>query len=77
MSNLELVLYTVVAMTLIFCVIVLCAIKRYGRPIRKYDGFLDVSANDTSQIHRLDITTDPENLKDQKRVVFKVRKVLD
>lgn len=41
----------------------------------KYDGTLSVSESDTSQIHQLEITTDPEQLKDQDKVIFKVRKI--
>ena len=42
---------------------------------KKYDGHLDVSATDTSQIHQLEITTTPEQLADQDSVRFKVRKI--
>lgn len=41
----------------------------------RYDGTLSVSESDTSQIHQLEITTDPEQLKDQDKVIFKVRKI--
>jgi hypothetical protein len=41
----------------------------------RYDGTLSVSEEDTSQIHQLEITTDPEQLADQDKVVFKVVKI--
>lgn len=41
----------------------------------RYDGTLLVSEKDTSQIHQLEITTDPEQLKDQDKVIFRVRKI--
>lgn len=44
-------------------------------PKQKYDGTLSVSETDSSQIHQLEINTDPEELKEQDSVVFKVRKV--
>lgn len=42
---------------------------------KKYDGYLDVSEQDTSQIHQLEIMTAPEKLKTQSEVTFKVRKI--
>lgn len=42
---------------------------------KKYDGYLDVSQNDTSKIHQLEIITPPEHLETQPSVTFKVRKI--
>lgn len=39
------------------------------------DGYLDVSAQDTSQIHQLEILTEPDMLRTQDRVILKVRKI--
>lgn len=50
---------------------------RANRRLRKYDGYLDVSEQDASQIHQLEIVTPPEKLKDMDVIVFKVRKVVE
>lgn len=41
----------------------------------RYDGTLEISEQDSSKIHTLEITTDPEQLKDKDRILFKVRRV--
>lgn len=42
---------------------------------KRYDGYLDVSEQNTSQIHQLEITTEPEELKTQASITLKVRKI--
>lgn len=49
--------------------------KQYDNSEERFDGSLDISQVDASQIHQLEITTNPEQLKDQDAVVFKVRQV--
>jgi hypothetical protein len=68
------VLLTVGIVSLLFGTILGLVVRRMRG---KYDGYLDVSARNTSQIYQLDITTDPSNLRNQKFVVFKVRKISD
>lgn len=42
---------------------------------RGVDGYLDVSAEDTSKIYQFEINTEPEALRTQKSVTFEVRKI--
>lgn len=42
---------------------------------KNYDGFLDVSQEDASQIHQLEIVTPPDQLANKKEIRFRVRKV--
>lgn len=43
--------------------------------LKNYDGFLDVSQKDASQIHQLEIVTPPDKLANKREIRFKVRKV--
>lgn len=74
MSNVEVVVITVSTMLVLFAIFLAVLLKHKHKPIG-FDGFLDVSATDASQIYQLDIATDPSKLKDQKHVSFKVRKI--
>lgn len=46
---------------------------RYQRGKTKYDGTLEISEKDSSKIHQLEIDTDPDDLRKQKKVTFRVR----
>lgn len=52
------------------------AVDRYFLK-KKYDGNLEVSAKDTSQIFQFEIMTEPEKLQTQKSVTFRVKKVAE
>lgn len=69
------VVATITAVNAFLGVILGLSTKAYNNSDAPYDGNLDVSEDDASQIHTLEITTSPEQLKDQDQVVFKVRKV--
>lgn len=45
---------------------------RYNRSDAKFDGSLIVAENDNSLIHKLELTTEPEDLGKQDEVVLKV-----
>lgn len=48
----------------------------FGGPRRVgYDGTLEISRTDASQIHQLEIFTPPEVLQDQTEIRFQVKKV--
>ena len=75
MSDFELVLYTAVVMTLLFAGILVFCFNRFSLPVRKYDGYLDIMMEDAKQINQLDIRTEPKDLKNQKRLVLKIRQI--
>lgn len=60
---------------LVVGVIVGFVIGRLSLPKTRYDGTLDISQKDSSKIHQLEITTDPEDLGEKAKIVLKVRKV--
>lgn len=68
----DLILYYVMLVVVFLAGI---ALDRYFLHTKRYDGNLEVSEHDTSQIHQLEITTEPEKLQTQKSVVFRVKKV--
>ena len=72
MSWFTMVVYVVL---LVVGVIVGFVIGRLSLPKTRYDGTLDISQKDSSKIHQLEITTDPEDLGEKAKIVLKVRKV--
>ncbi len=66
---------TTAAITTFLGVILGRSSKNYKNSEARFDGSLEVSEQDTSQIHRIEITTEPENLQTQEAVTFRVRKV--
>lgn len=46
--------------------------RQYNNSDAKYDGSLFVASNDHRLIHKLEITTEPEDLGSQKEIVLKV-----
>lgn len=77
MNDLQIVITTAVIMIVLFAIISLLCMKKYGRPVRKYDGYLEVLETDVSQIFRVDVRTLPEVLKTQPHAVLKIKKVLE
>lgn len=77
MSTVTAVVLTVCAMAILNIIALLFVIKAFQNRDQKYDGFLDISEKDTKKIYQLEITTSPEKLQTQKRVVFRVRKIND
>ena len=73
MSNLAVTLITAGVMAAIFA-IVLALVLRFRKP-RKFDGFFDVMDHDARLIFQLEITTEPEDLRKQKYITFKIRPI--
>lgn len=74
MGNFSVVLLTAGIVCLIFGAILLLVVRRMRS---RFDGYLDVSVRNASQIFQLDIRTDPDDLRKQKYIVLKVRQISD
>ena len=68
---------TISAVTLFLGVVLGISTKNYYASDRPYDGVINISQQDNSLIHQLEINTPPENLAGQNSVNFKVNRVDD
>lgn len=75
MSTMEIVIRTILVMIVVFCGVIGLLLKIYGRPSKKYDGYLNISQQDSRMIHELELETEPEQLNKQNRMVLKIRHV--
>ena len=71
----EQVVGTIAALTALLGLGLKLSSNAYDNSDARFDGTLAVSENDTSQIHQIEISTPPEDLKTQKSVTFKVLKI--
>lgn len=66
---------TIMAIDTFLGVVLGLSSSAYYKSDRPYDGTLEVSKVDSSQIHQLEISTPPEDLQTQDQVTFRVNRV--